>query len=65
MILCFQLFQHDNAPVHKARSTEKWFDWPAQIPDLLENLWDKLERRLRARPNRPTSMPDLTNALLA
>ena len=27
--------------------------------------WDKLERRLRARPNRPTSVPDLTNALVA
>ena len=32
------LFQHDNAPVHKARSIQKWFvkigmlelDWPAQ-----------------------------------
>jgi hypothetical protein len=35
------LFQHDNAPVHKARSIQKWFeigmkelDWPAQSPDL-------------------------------
>ena len=30
------LFQHDNAPLHKARSTQKWFtlDWPAQSPDL-------------------------------
>jgi hypothetical protein len=32
------LFQHDNAPVHKARSIQKWFveigveelDWPAE-----------------------------------
>jgi hypothetical protein len=32
------LFQHDNAPMHKARSIQKWFveigveklDWPAQ-----------------------------------
>ena len=36
------LFQHDNAPVHKTRSIQKWFveigveelDWPAQSPDL-------------------------------
>ena len=82
MILCFQLFgegpflfQHDNAPVHKARSIQKWFveisveglDWSAQSPDLnpIKHLWDELERRLRARPNRPTSVPDLTNALMA
>ena len=61
--------------VHKARSIQKWFaeisveelDWPAQSPDLnpIEHLWDELERRLRARPNRPTSVPDLSNALVA
>ena len=69
------LFQHDNAPVHKARSIQKWFvkigveelDRPAQIPNLnpIEHLWDKLECRLQARPNCPTSVPDLTNALVA
>ncbi|KAK3533163.1 hypothetical protein QTP70_012415 [Hemibagrus guttatus] len=68
------LFQHDCTPVHKARSIETWMsefgveelDWPAQSPDLnpIEHLWDELERRLRARPSRPTSVPDLTNVLL-
>ena len=68
------LFQHDNAPVHKERSIQKWFveitvealDWPAQRPALhpIEDLWDELECRLRARPNRPTSVPNLTNALV-
>ena len=36
------LFQNDKAPVHKARSIQKWFveinveelDWPAQSPNL-------------------------------
>ena len=69
------LFQHDNAPVHKARSIQKWFveisveeiHWPAQSPDInpIKPLWDELESRLQARPNRLTSVPDLTNALLA
>ena len=68
------LFQHDNAPVQKAMSIQKWFvdigveelDWPAQSPDLnpIEHLWDELEHRLRAKPNRPTSVPYLTNALV-
>jgi hypothetical protein len=50
------LFQHGNAPVHKARSIQKWFveigveelDWNAQSPDLnpIKHLWDELERRL-------------------
>ncbi|KAK3507610.1 hypothetical protein QTP70_030801, partial [Hemibagrus guttatus] len=68
------LFQHDCTPVTKASSIKTWMsefgveelDWPAQSPDLnpIEHLWDELERRLRARPSRPTSVPDLTNALL-
>ena len=69
------LFQHDNVPVHKGKSIQKWFveigveelDWPAQRPDLnpIEHLWDELERQLRAKPKLPTSVPDLTNALVA
>jgi hypothetical protein len=63
---CFVLFQHDNAPVPKARSIQKWFvkigvevlDWPVQSLDLfsIEHLWDDLEHRLRVRTNRPTSV---------
>jgi hypothetical protein len=69
------MFQRDNAPVHKARSIKKWFveigveelDWHAQSPDLtpIEHFWDELECRRRARPNRPTLVPNLTNALVA
>ena len=58
--------------VHRARSIQKWFieigveelDWPAKSPDPIKHLWDELERRLRARPNPPTSLPDLTNTLV-
>jgi hypothetical protein len=41
--------------------------WAAQSPDLkpFEHLWDELEHRLRDRPNCTTSVPDLTNALVA
>ena len=69
------LVQHVNAPLHKARSIQKWFveisvkelDWPVQSPDLtpINHLWDELEHRLCARPNCPTSVPYLTNALVA
>ena len=58
--------------MHKARFIQKWFveigveerDWPAQSRSI-EHLWDELEQRLLARPNRQTSVPDLTNALVA
>ena len=61
--------------MHKVRSIQKWFveigveelDWPAQSPDLnpIKHLCDELEHRLRAKPNRPKSVPDLTNTLVA
>ncbi|MCJ8746632.1 hypothetical protein PDJAM_G00144070 [Pangasius djambal] len=47
------LFQHDDAPVHKASSMKTWcvkvgveeLECPSQIPDLnpTEHLWDELE----------------------
>ena len=61
--------------MHKVRSIQKWFveiseeelDWPAQSPDFnpIEQLWDEIERRMRARPNHPTPVTDLANALVA
>ena len=41
-------------------------DWPAHSPDLnlIEHLLVELERKLKARPSHPTSVSDLTNALL-
>jgi protein gp37 len=54
----------------KARSLQNWFveisveklDWPVQSPDLntIEHLWNEMERGLRARPNQPTLVPNLT-----
>ncbi|KAI4890656.1 hypothetical protein NFI96_006888 [Prochilodus magdalenae] len=68
------LFQHDRTPVHRASSIKTWMsesgveelDRHAHGPDLhpIEHLWDGLERRLRARPSRPTSGSDLTHVLL-
>ena len=50
------LFQRDIAPVHKARSIQKWFvkigeeelDWPSQSPDLkpIKQLSGNFDRRL-------------------
>jgi hypothetical protein len=67
------LYQHDNAPWHKARSVREWFvdykvlemDWPAQSSDLnpLDHLWDELEHRLCSRPQGPTSLTALARAL--
>jgi transposase len=67
------LYQHDNAPYHRARSVREWFvdnkvpeiDWPAQSPDLnpTEHLWDELERRICSRPQGPTSLTALATAL--
>ena len=69
------LFQHDIDPVHKARLIQKWFveigveelDLPAQSPDLnpIEHLLNELECWLWARPNRPSSMANLTDAPVA
>lgn len=57
------LFQHDNSPVHKARSIKKWFSslvWKSFL-NPIQHLWDEREGRLSARFHyHPTSMLDIT-----
>jgi len=62
---CFSI-PRDFRQFHAPNFGVEELDWPAQSPDLnpIEHLWNELERRLRARPFRPTSVSDLTNALL-
>lgn len=68
------LFQHDNAPAHRARRTQAFFeeedieqlDWPAYSPDLnpIEHCWDGLDRAVRQRAVQPTTLAELEQALV-
>ena len=62
-------FQDDNAPVHRARSTQEYIaqngingmSWPAQSPDMniIENVWLYVKRKLQTRVGTIKSKDDL------
>ncbi|GBN84282.1 hypothetical protein AVEN_72197-1 [Araneus ventricosus] len=69
------IYQQDNARCHTARSVCAWYEehqdeftvlpWPANSPDLnpIENLWDHLDRVVRAMDTQPRNLVQLATAL--
>ena len=71
-ILGCDVFQHDGAPAHKAKSTIAWFEqsgveilgnWPGSSPDLnpIENCWAIVKKRVAEM--KPTSLLDLKSKI--
>lgn len=68
------IFQHDNAPSHRARNTQEWLEannvttmtWPAMSPDLnpIEHLWGILTRSVYANGRQYESKVALKAAIL-
>ncbi len=65
------LFRQDNAPCHKAKMVQEWFEennnefevltWPPNSPDLypIEHLWVMLNKQVRPMEVPPRNLQDL------
>ncbi|KAK3523760.1 hypothetical protein QTP70_009232 [Hemibagrus guttatus] len=61
------LFQQDNAPCHKAKMGQEWFEvltWPPNSPDLnpIHHLWDALDKQVRSMEAPPRNLQDLAGS---
>lgn len=67
------LFQQDNDPKHRSRAAEAWFTrkrirrltWPSNSPDIniIEHVWDQLDKLIRACDRLPCNLEELWQAL--
>ena len=67
------IFQDDNAPCHRAKKVQKWYEshqvermeWPAQSPDLnpIENLWYRISCIISK--NKPKTKRELIEQVIA
>ncbi len=70
-------FQQDNAPCHKDQIISDWFlerdnvftllKWPPRSPDLnlIEHVWDVVEREIHIMDVQPTNLQQLRDAIIS